>query len=350
MWPVRLFSLLLLFSPLATAQTMGVWRFAVSGDSRNCGDVVMPAIAQHVLADNAFFYWHLGDFRAIYKIDEDYAQTHPQTSMSDYLVGAWNDFIDRQLSNFGDTPVFLTLGNHENIPPKDHNQVLAQFADWLNAPPIRSQRLADDSSDHAVRGYYHWMVSGIDFINLDNSTNTFDKEQMGWLRNLLDNDAQNFSVRALVIGMHEALPDSISADHSMNQSAEGTATGRTASDWLVDFKVRTRKPVYVLASHSHFYMKGIFNTPQWLKRSAPLPGWIVGTAGAIRYPLPSNAGDALAAKTAVYGYLLATVDVTQPEPIQFEFRELSESDVPTDIVTRYSPALIHDCWVNNVQR
>ncbi len=50
-----------------------VWKFAVSGDSRNCGDVVMPAIASQVLASGATFYWHLGDFRAIYKIDEDLA-------------------------------------------------------------------------------------------------------------------------------------------------------------------------------------------------------------------------------------------------------------------------------------
>jgi hypothetical protein len=349
MWLIRFFSLLLLFIPLATAQTSGVWRFAVSGDSRNCGDIVMPAIAQHVLADNALFYWHLGDFRAIYKIDEDYAQTHPKAGMNDYLAGAWNDFIDSQLAYFGDTPVFLGLGNHENIPPKDHNQVVAQFADWFNALPIRSQRLADDSSDHAVKGYYHWLVAGIDFVTLDNSTSAFDPEQMAWLHNLLDSDARNFAIRALVVGMHEALPDSISANHSMNQTAAGTASGRTASDWLVDFKVRTRKPVYVLASHSHFYMKGIFNTPAWLNRAAPLPGWIIGTAGAIRYPLPPNAGDALEAKTAVYGYLLATVDPTQDDPVKFEFHELSESDVPRDVITTYSPALVHNCWVNNVE-
>ena len=39
------------------------WTFAVSGDSRNCGDFVMPAIAAKVKAENDAFYWHLGDFR-----------------------------------------------------------------------------------------------------------------------------------------------------------------------------------------------------------------------------------------------------------------------------------------------
>src|SRR6266849_1075015 len=52
----------------------GTWRFIVSGDSRNCGDVVMPAIAAHSLERyQPSFYWHLGDLRAIYKIDEDMA-------------------------------------------------------------------------------------------------------------------------------------------------------------------------------------------------------------------------------------------------------------------------------------
>jgi hypothetical protein len=297
----------------------------------------------------------LGDFRAIYKIDDDYAQTHQKTNsgavptMNDYLAGAWDDFIDSQLASFGDTPVFLALGNHENIQPKDHNQVIAQFADWLNSFPIRNQRLADDATDHLVKGYYHWQMFGIDFITLDNSTNTFDPPQMTWLHNLLDRDAGDFSIRAVVVGMHEALPDSISADHSMNQSPEGTTSGRTTSDWLVDFKVRTGKPIYVLASHSHFYMNDIFNTPAWLKRPSTLPGWIVGTAGAVRYQLPPNAGDAKEAKTGVYGYMLATVDLSQAQPIAFQFHQLSESDVPPDIVNRYTAGFVHNCWVNNKQ-
>lgn len=356
MWLKHVFSLLLLFGPLAAAQNLGVWRFAVSGDSRNCGDVVMPTLAQNVLQDNALFYWHLGDFRAIYMIDEDYAQAHQKTAtgttptVNDYLPYAWNDFIDNQLAYFGDLPVFLALGNHENIPPKNHDQVIAQFSDWLNSPIIRNQRLADDATDHLVKGYYHWRISGIEFVTLDNSQDSFDDAQLTWLHNLLDHDAQDFSVRAIVLGMHEALPDSISADHSMNQFPAGTVSGRKASDWLVGFQVRSHKPVYVLASHSHFYMKGIFNTPEWLKRNATLQGWIIGTAGAIRYALPALAGNALAAKTRVYGYLLATVDVSKDDPIQFEFHELPESDVPPAIVNRYSPELVHNCWVNNAQQ
>ncbi|MFZ0036745.1 MAG: hypothetical protein WAK91_04955, partial [Candidatus Acidiferrales bacterium] len=56
----------------AGAQNSGIaMRFAVSGDSRDCGDVVMPAIAIKALAQQPAFYWHLGDFRKIYDFDED---------------------------------------------------------------------------------------------------------------------------------------------------------------------------------------------------------------------------------------------------------------------------------------
>jgi len=58
------------------------WKFAVSGDSRNCGDVVMPAIADSVLKGDAQFYWHLGDYRAIYTFDEDYRRLNPPATTS----------------------------------------------------------------------------------------------------------------------------------------------------------------------------------------------------------------------------------------------------------------------------
>src|SRR5580698_5901480 len=57
------------------------WKFAISGDSRNCGDIVMPAIAAQVRADGAEFYWHLGDYRALSNFDEDYRRTHPDASI-----------------------------------------------------------------------------------------------------------------------------------------------------------------------------------------------------------------------------------------------------------------------------
>lgn len=67
---------MLLWAPIAyeevsAAQSLDNWSFAVSGDSRNCGDIVMPGIAAGVRADNAQLCWHLGDYRANYDFDQD---------------------------------------------------------------------------------------------------------------------------------------------------------------------------------------------------------------------------------------------------------------------------------------
>lgn len=313
----------------------------------------MPAIAKGVRAQDAAFYWHLGDYRAIYRFDQDYWQTHltpdPRAmNIASYLDGAWQDFIDNQLAPFAPTPVYLAVGNHELIPPKTREQLVAKFADWFDAPAIRDQRLRDNPHDDTVRTYYHWIKDGIDFIALDNaSPDEFDDAQMKWVDGLLKRDASDAAVRAVVVGMHEALPQSISSNHSMDQSPQGEQSGQQVYQWLLQFKSTSHKPVYVLASHSHFYMEGIFNTEFWRTHGGILPGWIIGTAGAERYALPPNSGDAKQAKTHVYGYMIATVSDSKEDPIHFDFRELRESDVPPDVAARYTPALVHDCWVNN---
>ncbi|MGP8141259.1 MAG: hypothetical protein ACLQBU_05250, partial [Terriglobales bacterium] len=87
------FAAFLLFAALS-AQAQQPWTFVVSGDSRNCGDVVMPAIAAGAHHDQAAFYWHLGDFRAIYDFDQDYKQLSATPPLiSDYEANAWDDFI-----------------------------------------------------------------------------------------------------------------------------------------------------------------------------------------------------------------------------------------------------------------
>jgi hypothetical protein len=105
------------------SQKKGTWRFIVSGDSRNCGDLVMPAIAaQGIEKYQPTFYWHLGDLRAIYKIDEDMAAASENAgqhlSCGAYHEIAWQDFIDHQIVPFGTTRFYLGIGNHEVIPPR----------------------------------------------------------------------------------------------------------------------------------------------------------------------------------------------------------------------------------------
>ena len=331
--------------PLSFAQT---WRFAVSGDSRNCGDVVMPAIAQKVAADHAAFYWHLGDFRAIYGIDQDYLQiSGPNSTMPKYATEAWPDFIQNQVAPFGKLPVYMSIGNHELAPPKTRDEYMQQFADWLETPVLQKQRLRDDPTDHKLKTYYHWIQGGMDFINLDNaSADQFDNAQMEWLTNVLKRAAGNKDVRSLVLGMHAALPDSLSAGHSMNDSLQESKSGRDLYAMLVSFQARTKKHVYLLASHSHFYMGNIYNTAcRKTTGQTVLPGWIVGTAGAVRYRLPRDTTGADAPQTDVYGYLLGTVSANGS--IRFEFKQVSTRDVPKSVNDRYTPAFVNQCFTEN---
>ena len=78
---LSLLTLTTLAPPFAAAQTAASpWTFAVSGDSRNCGDFVMPAIAAKVKAEKDVFYWHLGDFRWISSPDQDLQAMQPAGS------------------------------------------------------------------------------------------------------------------------------------------------------------------------------------------------------------------------------------------------------------------------------
>jgi len=337
----------------AVAETkLESFSFAVSGDSRNCGDVVMPAIAARVKQSAASFYWHLGDFRVISNFDED-IQHQPEhltipVSIAAYEQLAWDDFLQNQIAPFGNFPVFLGIGNHDTTPPKTREQYIIQFADWLEREPLRKQRLLDDPNDHQLKTHYHWITSGVDFINLDNATeDQFDSEQLAWFERVLRADASNPQIKTIVVGMHEALPESISKGHSMNQSAVGTESGRRVYADLLKVRNDAHKHIYILASHSHYFMDGIFNTDYWRANGGVLPGWIVGTAGAVRYGLPPDSSNARAAETNVYGFLLGTVNSSGE--IGFAFQHLNESDVPASVVERYKSDFVHWCFDKNSQ-
>jgi hypothetical protein len=328
-----------------------VFHFAVSGDSRNCGDIVMPAIAKGVRSSGAQFYWHLGDFRAIYTFDEDLAPP-PKLGLpakplliSTYLATAWPDFIAQQLAPFGNLPVFLGIGNHETIPPATRDAWLLQFADWLDGPEIRAQRLKDDPQDHKLRSYNHWVSHNIDFISLDNAdSDQFDAAQLLWFHSLLQRDEASAEIRTIVVGMHAALPVSIGHFHSMGDWPQGDKSGRDVYQTLWHAQNAAHKRVYVLASHSHFFMQNVYETADW--QGKVLPGWIVGTAGAVRYRLPPGTGPNQKAMTDVYGYLLGSARTDGS--VSFEFRKLSLEDLLA--VNQGKPeALVRWCYNENSQ-
>lgn len=358
------------------------WHFIVSGDSRNCGDVVMPAIAAHSTKNyQPSFYWHLGDLRAIYMVDEDMAFADREANgqklaCSDYLKQAWPDFVKNQIYPFGKTPFYLGLGNHEVVPPKGHPlgspeaqqpeinsaQFTSYFADWLLPPALKAQRVKDHDCDKpftspciiSARNYYHWIQGGVDFIYLDNASNIFGQEQLDWFKERVRKARHNDDIRSLVVGMHEALPDSISSAHAMcdkskehqanypfeHSCREGKEVYKALLDFQNDFPDRH---VYVLASHSHYFMDGIFKADK--KPAERLHGWIVGTGGAVRYELPDNANLSNHAETNVYGYLVGTVDARGN--VRFDFQRVTDTDVPADVRLRYQPAFVSWCFAHN---
>lgn len=309
------------------------WYFAVSGDSRDCGDIIMPKIAQTVASRRdtpAAFYWHLGDFRAIYRIDCDILKRSdpafqcpgPNQPTPAYFKDAWKDFIDHQVKPFGKTPVFLGIGNHELIPPFNRFQYREVFRPWLTQKPLDSQRTKDAAAGFIYQpgnSYYHFVLRGVDFIYLDNADDGgFYQEQLAWLSNVLKADAADNSVKTIIVGMHGALPHSKSSGHAMDKSCRGKCSGEQAYKMLYDAQnlagaPSARKHVYVLASHSHQFLEDIYNTPQLKGRV--LPGWIIGTAGAQQYTA-----------TIQYGYL--QVMVKPDGTIGTEFVEVKESTPP----------------------
>ena len=375
-------------------QPTGTWTFAVSGDSRNCGDVIMPAIAADSASHAPQFYWHLGDFRFIALVDEDmqcrltpaanpimmkicrefaglyaealksgkvpeedagfYAEVHKSGKVDEWLAyekRAWEDFKQYQVGTFAKnkTPVFLGIGNHEMILHNDHEDFIKAFKDWLNPDNQKTET-------GKIQTYYHWTIGGVDFINLDNAGKaveeknlSFGDDQLQWLGDRLAKDASDADVKTIVVGMHAALSDSISAKHSMNETKEGAASGRKAYERLWEWQTQTHKHVYVLASHSHFYMENIFNTDAWTGKNEVLQGWIVGSAGAHRIPLPSAYKKAKDARTNVYGYLLGTVnpDGQSDGSIKFEFHEIKIDSVPADVVARFQKGFVPWCFQHN---
>ena len=312
----------------------------------------MPAIASGVQQNNAEFYWHLGDFRAIYTFDEDMAppaklglQLKPLT-VSTYLASAWPDFISHQITPFGNTPVFLAIGNHETILPATREAWLLQFADWLEAPPIRAQRLTDNSQDHKLRTYYHWIDRNVDFIAIDNaSPDQIDDAQLAWFRSVIARDEASPEIRSIVVGMHAALPGSVGHVHSMSDWPQGDKSGRQVYEMLWQARSSAQKQVYVLASHSHFYMENVFDTADW--KGKVLPGWIIGTAGAVRYRLPPETGPAQHAQTDVYGFLVGSV--AQDGSISFAFQKLSLDNLIGINAGKQPEPLVRWCYGENKQ-
>jgi hypothetical protein len=266
---------------------------------------------------------------------------------------AWTDFLQHQVQPFGEMPFFLGIGNHEMFTPKTRAQFLIEFQPLLDRAEIRDQRARDAAMlariEHAPvpRTYFHWFERGVDFINLDNATDdAFDVAQLVWFDAVVEADVANPAVKTIVVGMHESLPYSKSDGHSMCGSLSGREGGKHVYLKLLDARQKSRN-VYLLSSHSHYYLANIFDTEHWRDphNGAVLPGWVVGTAGAVRYPLPPDVAPGPDARELVYGYLVGTV---KPQgTIDFAFHELAQADLQAARSSDYGPEDVAYCVAQN---
>ena len=346
----------------ATVPANTSWYFAVSGDSRDCGDLIMPRIAQ-AIADQAStatisFYWHLGDFRALYRVDCDIAKRNnpgfrcvkgnrspdekPEQKFA-YLKTAWNDFIDQQLIPFrkNKVPVFLGIGNHELIENHNRDRYRKKFAPWLTQDAIKTQWEIDQTKNIKSSSgdtFYHFMQNGVDFIYLDNAeSNAFPQKEIDWLFSVLDEDAKDDAVKTIIVGMHEALPGSTSSNHAMDDGkCEDICQANRVYERLYQAQNLTGPPakqkhVYLFASHSHVFRENIYQTSA--HKNKVLPGWLVGTAGAEQYQTKIQ-----------YGYL--QVEVHSDGTIRGEFKEVGK-DSPSASQDPDVPELIEYCFGRN---
>ncbi|MDT7541798.1 MAG: hypothetical protein QOE33_1702 [Acidobacteriota bacterium] len=319
------------------------WYFAVSGDSRDCGDLIMPKIARDIEARRtttpAEFYWHLGDLRGMYRIDCDMLKrkypkydcvARPASGLqpndfNEYLKNAWDDFIQFQIRPFAPTPFILGIGNHELIN-RTREDFECRFRQWLTQSPLEAQYKRDVKRGVPAledNTYFHFVRDGVDFIYLDNADaeGFFSPEELTWLARVLEVDAKDKSIKTIIAGMHDALPLSSERGHAMDQTCKGVCSGLRAYDMLWDAQnlsasARERKHVYVLSSHSHFFRENIYDTPE--HKGKVLPGWIIGTGGAEQYKQASE--------RIAYGYMM--VEVRPDGTIGTQFREVTRESPP----------------------
>ena len=92
-------------------------------------------------------------------------------------------------------------------------------------------------------------------------------------------------------------------------------------------------------------MEDVFNTATW--KGKVLPGWIVGTAGAVRYRLPAGNVTGPKAMTDVYGYMVGTA--AADGSVTFSFQQVGLEDLLKTSQGKYPPSLVRWCVDQNKQ-
>ena len=208
------------------------WRFAVSGDSRNCGDVVMPAIAAGVKQIRRRVLLAPRRFAPISAMRTKTFASSPSISprpltKTEYPGIAWDDFTQNQMAAFGDTPFYLGIGNHDTVAPEDHAAFVARFSEQLDLPNLRAQRLKDDPSDLAAEDVLPLDRArrGLSSIWTTRTETSSSADQVAWLEKTLNRDLPILRFARLWWACTRRFPESLSSNHAMDDSKAAREAG-----------------------------------------------------------------------------------------------------------------------------
>ena len=337
--------------PSAAHVKTASWKFVVSGDSRNCGDVVMPAIAAAVKKNGAHFYWHLGDLRKITGVDED-IEHQPEyiaspLTIPEYEAMAWPDFIHSQIEPFGKVSFFLGIGNHETVLPKTRAAFTAQFSSWLDEPVCAHSACVTIPPLANPKPITIGSMRGSGFHISRQCFWKTNSTPCSWhgLKRRCTPRRLTVLIRTIVMGMRTKRCSKASPKIKQHGGVRnGYASGRRVYADLLEAQNGAHKLVYVLASHSHFFMDGIFNTDYWRTHGGILPGWIIGTAGAQRYALPKESVNARARpRLTSTDFRMGTA--SPGGRIDFSFQRFSEQGHSRCCCgASYTPEFVHWCF------
>jgi hypothetical protein len=91
----------------------------------------------------------------------------------------------------------------------------------------------------------------------------------------------------------------------------------------------------------------VFESDYWKANGGVLPGWIIGTAGAVRYKLPDTAAGLpkSRADTNIYGYYL--VSVAADGSLSVKFIEILRTAIPATVESKYGTKFVDWCFNEN---
>jgi len=127
----------------------GTWRFVVSGDSRNCGDVVMPGLRERrrkIRPVLLAFGRICGPSTLSTKTSNtaEYRETAIDCGLRKHCVA---DFIDSQIAPFGSIPFFVALGITRRFRPEDSRRLSSAVCRLADTPCVARATLGT-TEDH----------------------------------------------------------------------------------------------------------------------------------------------------------------------------------------------------------